>query len=67
MTIYEALVAEGCTIEAHESDLFVKASKKAEAIIRSHPHNAYRFVAADGTAWWDLPFAYDPFWEKKKT
>lgn len=66
MSLYQALVDAKCEIDNHESDLYVKATPEVEKIIRQHACNASRFVSQiDGSLWWDVPFAYEPFWEAK--
>lgn len=70
-TLYERLVAAGCEIDHHESDLYVKATPEALAIIEDYEaasklKNRETFSSAiDGSPWYDLPFAYDPFWSAK--
>jgi len=73
MTLYEELTAAGCLTDHHESDLYVKYSDKALAIIVDHvllPGSLLqrlpnKFVSnIDGSLWYDIPFAYDPFFNK---
>lgn len=65
-SLYEQLVAAGCEIDNHESDLYVKATPEALAIIKTFEfRNVTRFRnQIDGEIWLDCPFAYDPFWQK---
>ena len=72
MTLYQELVIAGCEIDKHESDLYVKECEKAMSIILRHFFCAgstmkmpIKFVSnIDGGVWWDIPFAYDPFWNR---
>jgi hypothetical protein len=72
MTLYQELVNAGCEIDNHESDLHVKECDKAMSIIFNHFFSAgstmkipSKFVSnIDGSTWWDIPFAYDPFWNR---
>ena len=77
-TLFQELTAAGCEIGGHESDLHVKVCEKADTIIAhrmSLPgsiltlremNRPSQFVSnIDGELWWDIPFAYDPFWESK--
>ena len=69
-TLYTLLVAAGCDIDHHESDLYVRATPEADAIIEAWQikHGVNREVfrsAIDHSKWYDIPFAYDPFWSKK--
>ena len=64
-TIYETLKAAGVPIEAHESDLYAKVTPESRAIVAGYKYkcNVTVFTAQDdGAAWYDIPFAYDPFW-----
>lgn len=65
MTLYQELKSAKCEIDSHESDLYVKATARALAIIAKYPNGYSRFISQiDGTYWLDIPFAFDPFWEK---
>lgn len=56
-------------IDHHESDLYVKATPVSIRIIKEAdiPHGmAERFVdQITGTVWYDLAFAYMPFWAER--
>lgn len=62
MSIYEKLLAAGCTMDNHESDLYVKATMKACAMTKGQPGRSFFRSQTDGTLWIEIPFAYDPFW-----
>ena len=77
MTLYTDLLAAGCEMGNHESDLHVKCTPEAAEIIRSHQavtkkeiiYSTFESGAernADGSPslWWDIPFAFDPFWKR---
>lgn len=71
MTIYERLKAAGEEIDNHESDLYVRATPSARAIIhefiRENPYQnvSYFIDKQTGAMWADLMAAYDPFWTTK--
>ncbi len=66
MTLYQTLVAAGCVLDNHESDLYVKATPAAEKILRQSTMGWSRFISqTDGQCWFDVPFAYDPWWEAR--
>jgi hypothetical protein len=69
MTLYEELTAAGVRISNHESDLYFEASAEAIAILQKYPlqkSNATRFInQVEGGSWFDVPFAYDPWWEAR--
>lgn len=67
MSIYEQMKAAGVPIASHYSDLYAKVTEESRAIVAS-----YRFKAnvttftnqVEGGLWYDIPFAFDPFWAK---
>lgn len=78
MTLYEmavkALPADH--IDHHCSDLYIKATPEAEAVLRewissnhfenaaSSPMMLNRFYShLDGCLWYDIAFQYAPYWE----
>jgi len=64
--ICAALVAAGCEIGSHESDLHVKSTPAALTVLAAYSHDARTFISAiDGALWLDIPFAYSPFWAAK--
>ena len=55
----------GVEIDHHESDLYVPVNDVTQRIIEAYEFksNVQRFVSQiDRTLWYDIPFAYDPFW-----
>lgn len=68
MNIYEELITAGINLDHHESDLYVIICEASSKIVAKYPHkdNVTRFKSAiDGKMWYDIPFAYKPFWTKK--
>ena len=69
MNIYQQLTEAGCQISNHYSDLYVEVSEASRKIIRD-----YEFLSKvqvfrnnlDGRLWYDIPFAYEPYWEEKQ-
>ncbi len=68
-TLYEALKAANIDTEHHESDLYVPSTPKTRELLAKfdkthattfHPQ-LKRMQMVAGT-WFDVPFAYDPFW-----
>jgi hypothetical protein len=53
-------------IDHHESDLYVRDTPLARTIIRQFGQNSVSFQGTDGKRWIDVPFAYAPFWDKKR-
>lgn len=68
---YKALKEAGCKLDSHESDLYVKATPEADTILKAHgitpgAWGCERFTSQiDKQTWYDLPFMYDPWWEKR--
>lgn len=70
MSIYTDAKALGIPIASHESDLYLKATPEARKLVAAYEHkqNVTTFNSSDGTGvWFDVPFAYDLFWEKRAT
>ncbi len=67
MTLYEELTSLGIEVEGSASDLYVRDSEQVRQILAKHPDQTRRastFLSGPGV-WWDVPFAYDPWWEGK--
>ena len=64
MTIHEQLKAAGVPLDSHESDLYAKATPEAARIVSecAYKENVTAFQS-NGETWYDIPFAYDPWWE----
>lgn len=64
---YHKLKVAGCTLDHHESDLYVKATEKARRILHASGWGYEMFRSAKtpaGELWLEVPFAYSPWWEK---
>jgi hypothetical protein len=71
-TLYQRLVESGIQVSSHESDLYFPATPESKAILEEFPlqkGNATSFTNQAhpniGERWYDVPFAYDPFWEAR--
>jgi len=60
MTVYEELKAAGCKMDSHESDLYVEFTEEVAKILPKYDIT-YTYI---GNGWIEIPFAFDPFWEK---
>ena len=68
MSIYEKVIAAGITYDNHESDLYIPVNPETRRIVFEYPYrtNVTTFVSQiDGKLWFDVPFAYTPFWDRK--
>ena len=70
-SIYDQVIESGLAFDHRESDLYIRVCPKAWAMISCYVHkaNVTTFICQlDGQEWFDVPFAYDPYWndaEKK--
>jgi esterase/lipase superfamily enzyme len=67
-SIYVQMLKTGCKMDSHESDLYVEVTPETKVIVNSYKYksNVKMFVSQiEKTLWYDIPFAYIPFWEKK--
>jgi hypothetical protein len=64
---YQTLKDAGCTIDHHESDLYVKATDEAVKIVKESGWTYEMFTnQVDGDLWLDVAFAYEPWWTSKE-
>jgi len=67
MSIYSEAIAQGIEVAHHESDLYLPMTNEAADILSANPkwpHTLFR-SAVDDKMWYDIPFAYDPWWQKR--
>lgn len=70
MTIYEKALAAlpAADIAHHESDLYLRATPEASAMVAEHRREFGRTSVStfidqiDHALWFDVAFAYDPWW-----
>jgi hypothetical protein len=65
MTIYEQLKAAGVPLSNHESNLYAKVTPESQRIIGRVTTATVVHSRIDGELWYDIPFAYDPWWIKR--
>lgn len=69
-TLFQAIQAANIEYDNHESDLYFPVTNETIEILRRFPdcqRTAERFTnQISGDRWFDVPFAYDPFWERKE-
>ena len=68
MTIYKELKEAGVELSNHESDLYAQVTPESVEIVNKYEHkgNVTRFTSnIDKEQWFDIPFAFDPWWEKR--
>jgi hypothetical protein len=65
---YSAALAAGIQIDSHESDLYIKGTPEAFAIVKRTGASYSTFRSnIDRETWIDVPFAYLPWWEARAT
>jgi hypothetical protein len=70
MTIYEKAVQQMKReeIDNHCSDLYLKKNAISNKLVDEYEFKQNVKTFKDNithTTWYDIPFAYDPFWEEK--
>ena len=66
MSIYTELKAAGIKLDSHESDLYAEVTPESASIVEAS-NVRYTMFTSEGNVWYDIPFAYDPFWEGRET
>ncbi len=67
--LYEAIIAMGVKMDSHESDLYIPVTKETKALVAQYEYkeNVTTFKSQiDGAIWFDVPFAFIPFWEARR-
>ena len=68
MSIYQQMTERGIPCDNHESDLYVLATSEAREILVKSGHSFTTFTSQiDGKVWYDVPFAFDPWWEARRS
>jgi len=66
MSLYTELRDAGCTLDSHESDLYVRDCTQARAILKANGCIGSIFRSeVDNQLWLDVPFMFEPFWDAK--
>lgn len=60
MTLYDEAKAAGLPMDSYESDLYLKDSPQARALLRRYGSGTERLFTSqtDGGLWWDVPFQF---------
>ncbi len=69
MNIFARIKAERIDYSNHESDLYIPVTEQTKIMINAYQFksNVTTFVSnTDGKLWYDIPFAYLPYWESKQ-
>lgn len=67
ISIYLSAIRKNIPYDHHESDLYLKDCQETRELIalygKEKESKPFR-SALDNTMWVDIPFAFDPFWDK---
>ena len=66
-TLFQQANDAGIEHDSHCSDLYLPVTDETKAMIADYEFkgNVTIFTSEiDGTLWYDIPFAFDPFWAK---
>jgi hypothetical protein len=72
-SVYAECLAAGVPMASHYSDLYIPANDQTREILKRcgkkvDGHNVSTFInQVEGGTWYDVPFAYLPYWEAKQT
>lgn len=66
--LWAEVVRLGLDHDHHESDLYLRATREARELIRRYAwrRNVTIFAWRDGFLWFDVPFAFMPWWDAKR-
>jgi len=67
MSLYTDLIEAGQPVSNWQSDLYTPVNEVTRALVKKHGHKAEVFTSQiDGKPWFDVPFQFDPYWEKRQ-
>lgn len=67
VSIYDQCKLLGIETDHHESDLYVKKTPVSEVIVGEYEYKKQvGTFSYKGEPWYDIPFAFDPFWDDKR-
>lgn len=70
MTLYQEVKQAGIKHDSYRSDLYILASVEAKRLLKKHEVKPWpsTFVCnVDKRIYYDVPFAFDPYWESRTT
>lgn len=69
LNLYDAIKAAGIPTDNHESDLYFPVSLESTSILARYEAAKITKLfthQVDGSRWYDVPFAYTPWWTAKQ-
>ena len=69
VSLYLRLKTAGVPLDSHESDLYALVTPESWAIVKASGWGGVTTFTSniDGKVWFDLPFAYSPWWERRQS
>ena len=65
-SLYAECVKRGIPAHNHESDLYIPITEETRALVKHFKKSAEVFKnQVEGGLWYDVPFAFVPWWEKR--
>ncbi len=67
-TIFDEIKAGGIEFDHHFSDLYIPVNDTTKELVKKYFGSAKipTFISTfDKSLWYDIPFAYSPFWDMK--
>lgn len=67
--LWDTVQREGVPYDSHASDLYIPVNNRTRQLIQGYQFqaNVTTFINNhDRLRWYDIPFAYVPYWDKKK-
>ena len=68
-SVYEQLKEAHIQLDNHGSDLYARVNEVSKAILKAYrlkeQVHTFRDNDGKGDMWFDIPFAYEPFWDRK--
>ena len=67
-TLFQQVVEAEIPFDSHCSDLYVPVNEKTKALVAGFEfkQNVTTFFSSiEKTLWYDIPFAYDPYWSAR--
>ena len=67
-TIYQECQKRGIPCRNHESDLYIPMTDETTQLLVDYDDKITATIFTnqiEGGWWYDVPFAFDPFWEQK--
>lgn len=68
MSLYTDLIEAGQPVSNHYSDLYCPVNEVTRGLLAKHNITTATIFKnqVEGGLWHDVPFQYEPFWEKRK-